>query len=150
MCSSDLGLEKPLAAEALFRSLLVATGNPMEPGARLGGRTEKELRHAFVAQFPDLFSPEYNATLQQAMFLSNSPLLDELLQPRPGNTMDRMIRGASPRERVLIAFLSVLGRTPATEEYAAAHAHLRERPVEAGCRQLLWALVTGAEFQVNH
>ena len=59
-------LDKPLTAEQLFRSLLVATtGN-------VANKDEKELRRAFIKQFPDLFPAEYNASLQQAMFLSNS------------------------------------------------------------------------------
>ena len=48
----------------------------------MAGHSERELRRAFVAQFPDLFPAEYNASLQQAMFLSNSPLFDQLLKPR--------------------------------------------------------------------
>src|SRR5207248_1594486 len=68
-------LDKPLTAEELFRSLLIATGNQPDSDGKIGGRAEKELRRAFVAQFPDLFAAEYNSTLSQAMFMANSPLL---------------------------------------------------------------------------
>jgi hypothetical protein len=61
-------LEKPLTAEVLYRSLLTATGNSDE-GA-------DPLRQALIAKFPAVFETEYNATLQQAVFLSNSPLFE--------------------------------------------------------------------------
>src|SRR4030095_15142024 len=69
-------LDKPLSAEQLFRSLLAATGTCADTNGLLSGKTETELRRAFIKEFPALFPEEYNATLQQAMFLSNSELFD--------------------------------------------------------------------------
>ena len=108
------------------------------------------MRQAFLAQFPDLFAPDYNATLHQAMFLSNSRLIDELLAPRPGNLTARLAALKEDRVRVREAFLAVYGREPEKEELASCVAYLGARPAEAGARQLVWALVTSAEFQLNH
>ena len=46
------------------------------------------------------------------------------------------------------AFLATLARLPDAEEAEAAKAFLLGRPdqKEAGARDLLWALMTGAEF----
>jgi hypothetical protein len=65
-------LEKPPSAEQLYRSLLLATGNQAGPDGQAAGLMEGELRKAFVRQFPDLFAPDYNATLQQGIFLARA------------------------------------------------------------------------------
>jgi hypothetical protein len=65
-------LEKPPSAEQLYRSLLLATGNQAGPDGQAAGLMEGELRKAFVRQFPDLFAPDYNATLQQGIFLAKA------------------------------------------------------------------------------
>jgi hypothetical protein len=143
-------LDKPLSAEQLFRSLLIATANTPDNGEKIAGHSEKELRAAFVKQFPDLFPPEYNATLQQAMFFSNSPLLDELLAPRDGNLSSQLLALKTNGSRVREAFAAVYGREPARDELRECTGYLAKRSPDAGVKQLLWAMLTSAEFQVNH
>jgi len=143
-------LDKPLSAEQLFRALLVATGNQPDPEGKIAGRSEKDLRRAFVAQFPDLFPAEYNATLAQAMFLANSPLFDQLLAPRPGNLTARLLALPGNELRVREAFAVVFGRGAEREELRECGAYLAAHPGEAGVKQLLWAMLSSAEFQVNH
>jgi hypothetical protein len=138
------GLEKPLSAEALHRSLIVATGNQ-------SAETEP-LRQALIVAFPGLFDVEYNATLQQAMFLTNNPMFDALLRPEGHNLTARLVQLPSNAERVEGAFVGILGRKPEEAERARAIAYLdarSERPAD-GVRQLTWALLTSAEFLLNH
>jgi len=143
-------LDKPLSAEQLFRSLLIATGNTPDKDGKAAGVSEKELRRAFVAQFPDLFPAEYNASLQQAMFLSNSRFLDSLVKPQEGNLAARLLVAKDDDQRVRDAFAAVFGRAPDRDEARECGAYLQSRSPDAGTRQLLWALLTSAEFQVNH
>ena len=143
-------LDKPLSAEQLFRSLLVATGNRADTNGVVAGKSEKELRRAFIRQFPDLFPAEYNASLQQAMFLANSELFDQLLAPREGNLTTRLTAVPDEKARVREAFAAVFGREPDVEELRECGAYLKGRATEAGAKQLLWAMLTSAEFQVNH
>jgi mono/diheme cytochrome c family protein len=143
-------LEKPLSAEQLFRSLTLATQNVPDADGKIAGKTDEELRRAFVKQFPDLFAPDYNATLQQAMFFSNSPLLAALLKPTAGNLSERLKAMPDDTRRVKEAFHVVLGRAPDKEELKATTDYLVAHKGESGTEQLLWALLTGAEFQVNH
>ena len=143
-------LDKPLSAEQRFNSLLVATGTRADTNGMLAGRSEKELRRAFVAQFPELFPAEYNATLQQALFLSNSELFDQLLTPRTGNLAARLAALGSGPARVREAFAAVFGREPDPDELRECVAYLQARPPEPGVKQLLWAMLTSAEFQLNH
>lgn len=143
-------LDKPLTAEQLMRSLLLASGNAPGPDGRTAGFTPKELRRAFVAQFPDLFPAEYNASLQQAMFLSNARFLDALVKPAGTNLAARLVAMPEASARLREAFLAVYGREPDREETRACREYLAARSPEAGVRQLLWALLAGAEFQLNH
>ena len=91
---------------------------------------------------------DYNATFQQAQFLSNAPALQEVLRPVPGSTAASLAALPDPTTRVREAFLAVYGRSPDAEETAQAAAFLEARsdkPAEA-IRDLLWALLTSAEF----
>ena len=137
-------LEKPLTAEQLYRSLLTATGNS-EEGA-------DPLRQALIARFPELFESEYNATLQQAIFLSNSPLVDRLLKPNGKNLTSRLLELATSEERVRRVFLVVLGRSPEQAELTQACAYLDNRKdrAEAAVRHVEWALLASPEFLLNH
>jgi len=144
------GLDKPLSAEQLFGSLLVASGNQTDAEGKIAGRSEKELRRAFIAQFPDLFPAEYNATLYQAMFLANSPLFDQLLAPCGDNLAARLVALPDPTGRIHEAFRAVFGREPDRDELRECAGYLGSRSAEAGVKQLLWAMLSSAEFQLNH
>jgi mono/diheme cytochrome c family protein len=140
------GMEKPLSAEQLFRSLLVATGQE----ALAKGSGKDELRLAVIGRYPDLFASEYNASLQQALFLSNSPLVDDLLKSGSASTTARLLKLPSPDARIQEAFRIVLGRMPDKDELQASKSFLAGKPEEAGMKNFVWALVASAEFQVNH
>lgn len=143
-------LEKPLSAEQLFRSLILATGNTPGADGKICQHSEAELRQAFVRQFPDLFAPEYNATLQQAMFLSNSTVFDRLLEPSDNNLAGRLAKLPNAEAQVNAAFWTVFGRSPDAEELQASAEFLQSSASNPRLKQFLWALLTSAEFQVNH
>jgi len=141
--------EKPLSAEQLYRSFLVATGNA-NGLAGTESPNERALRWAFITRFPELFSSEVNASLQQAMFVSNSPLIDRLLRSQEGSATAQLLALDSPSERVNLAFAVVLGRAPEPEEKERCVNYLNKRGGEAGVRQLVWALMADPEFLTNH
>jgi mono/diheme cytochrome c family protein len=143
-------LEKPLSAESLWRSTLVATGHT--PDANGNFPQHDKTRAKFVDAFPELFPVEFNANLKQALFLTNNPLLDELLRPKDGNLTEKLLALATPRDRVQAAFAAILGRAPDTEELTRATAYLttRAKNPEVATRELVWSLLTGAEFRFNH
>ncbi len=148
------GLEKPLSAEVLYRSVLVATGNcaPNGDTVEAGVGAPEELGDAFETAFPDLFPIEYNANLAQALFFSNNTHLDALLETHEGSTLSRLLKQVEPRARVKTAFETVFGRLPDPAEEEAAIAFLTDRgdQPESGLRHLMWALLSSAEFQLNH
>ena len=91
---------------------------------------------------------EYNASFQQAQFLTNSPVLAEVLKPAAGNNAERLTAIPDPAVRVKETFLTVYGREAETDEAAAALEFLNARPDKPAeaIRDLLWALMTSAEF----
>jgi len=131
-------IERPLSAEQLARSWRVAAGAATQ---------DEKLRHAVVLSIPDVLPKEYNATFQQAQFLESAPELAEFLRPSAGNTAEQLLRLKDDSVMIREAFLSVLGRLPDGEEESAAANLLKERSERlAGARDLLWALMTSAEF----
>jgi hypothetical protein len=137
-------IEKPLSAEQLLHSLWIANGN------KTGSQPAEELERTFASTFPDLMPETYSPSLQQALFLSNSPILENLLKPAPGNTAARLIALPSNEARVREAFSVVLGRSPDAAELQQCQSIVNGQSPEKGVRNLLWALLTCAEFQVNH
>lgn len=132
-------LERPLTAEQLARSWRVAAGLPPE---------DDTLRRAAIAALPAVLPKDYNATFQQAQFLASSPALTEVLKPVPGGTVTRLAALPERAARVTAAFAAVYARSPQADEAKQALAFLEGRPdqPEAAIRDLLWALMTSAEF----
>lgn len=131
--------ERPLTAEQISRSWRVAAGMSPE---------DDTLRRALIVAIPEVLPKEYNASFQQAQFMTNSPALTAILRPSAGNTVERLAAIAEPANRAREAFLAVLGRLPDAEEAERACAFLPERPDNPteSTRGLLWALMTSAEF----
>ena len=149
-----VALEKPLHAEVLFRSLLVATGRwPSTADTKVDANAFRKL---LLSQFPDLFPREYNASIQQAMFLSNNPIVIDLLNPGVDaqglNLPSLLLNLPGQAERVLVAFETVFGRPPTHDEAAMFEGYLAKRGdrLAKGIEQMLWALVCSPEFLMNH
>jgi hypothetical protein len=132
-------VERPLTAEQLARSWRVAAGLAPEDDA---------LRAAVVKALPDVLPKEYNATFQQAQFLTNSPAVSALLKPEGGNTVERLAALPDHAQRARQAFVAVYGREPDPEESSEVVAFLDARPGQTAdaARDLMWALITSAEF----
>jgi hypothetical protein len=137
-------LEKPIPAEALWRSMVLAAGltNAPSDNSLVKGREK------FAEIFPELFPVEFAASLKQALFLSNNAMLEEAVKPEAGGTAARLLALSSPRERVRAAFVSVLGREPDTTERKRAEDYLATRGNDRqAVGELLWALLASAEFR---
>jgi hypothetical protein len=130
-------LERPLTAEAIIRSLQIASGREID----------NSLRQALTERFPEAPIRPARATIQQTMFLANSEQMAALF----AGDKAEIKPPASVEDRVRAIFRRALIRDPYAEELAHATAFLNEHgnsPAAAG--QLLWALVSGPEFLTNH
>ncbi len=132
-------IERPLTGEQLARSWRIAAGLPPE---------DEGLCHAVVKALPEVLPKDYNVSFQQAQFLSGSSALSGLLQDAPGTTVARLTSLTGSEARVREAFAAVYGRSPETSELAQATGFLDQTdaaPLDK-TRDLLWALMTSAEF----
>ena len=137
-------IDKPLPAEALYRSLIVAATGGTNFSAHA------EIRGTLIERFPDLLPAEYNATLHQATFLSNSPEVDELIRPQKENTAAVALQEKTPDAQARVLFRRVLQRDPDKEDLVVAVDFLKHGPPEKRATELLWTLLASAEFQCNH
>jgi mono/diheme cytochrome c family protein len=130
-------LEKPLTAEAIARSVQIASGK----------QTDDAFRQALIERFPDSPIRPARATIQQTMFLANSEQMATLFATQ--NDQDQT--DAPVEERVRAAFRRVLIRDPDTDELAQGVAFLKNHgDSHTATGQLIWALVAGPEFLTNH
>ena len=142
------GLDKPLAAEVLARSMLVATGNEPE---KESASELPELQKVFAEAFPEVFATENVSTLRQALFLSNNRNVDALTLSWSTNALAR-VASLQDKSKVKALFLRAFSREPDRAELNHSLAFLRARSEEpaAATQQLLWALLASAEFRINH
>ena len=98
------------------------------------------------------FNQDYEATLDQTLFLTNGQALRDWLTARPGNLVERLNTqkdGAAVAEDL---YLSVLTRMPTDEERKEVVDYLARRSADRlpALQDLAWALLTSAEFRFNH
>ncbi|MCI0378055.1 MAG: DUF1549 and DUF1553 domain-containing protein [Gemmataceae bacterium] len=155
---------RPQAPEQLALSMMQATGMLAVERKKLGAKaTEKavfEQAQKAVQTFVGLFgSPAgepfdptaYEATLAQSLYLRNGDLIRDWLTPRPGSLSQRLADLKEPAALAEELYLSVLTRMPTAEEHkdvADFLAMRADRP--AAIQDLVWALLTSAEFRFNH
>ena len=94
----------------------------------------------------------FQATVDQALFLSNGGELRSWLTPQPGNLVDRLHNLKESRALADELYLSVLTRRPTQDEVANIKAYLADcgDGRTAATQELVWALLTSTEFRFNH
>jgi hypothetical protein len=151
-----VALLKPLDADQLALSLPLTTGyydQPLNGGSK---RTLAQLRSVapwqeVVAEF-DSESDTFEPTAAQALFLTNSNYVQThfITNSNLVKSLSVLAEDAAVARK---AYLSVLSRLPSVEETARVSRYLRDRgPKLRGeaCRELVWALLSSAEFRFNH
>ncbi len=160
--SYTVALLKPLTPEQLAASLMQATGLTDAERQALGkNATEAALYarlSANVAPFVNTFgSPsgqtqQFDARLDQALFLANGSTVRGWLTPRPGNLIDRVTRLTNADALAEELYLSVFARLPDGEERKEVADFLASRSKDraAALQDMAWALLASAEFRFNH
>ncbi len=128
-----------------------------EEARLLEARIDEKLRgnvKPFVAQFGQQpgQAPSFQSTVNQALFLANGGELTGWLKPGGNNLTERLAKIEQPAELADDLYLTVLTRRPTAEEQAqvAAYCAATKDDRAAAARDMVWALVTSAEFRFNH
>jgi hypothetical protein len=138
-------LQKPLNAESLYRSMLVAVDGSLEA-------EDEDALNSFRDIFPEVFPEENVSVLKQSLFLSNNPALQQIVSARPGSVLTQLLTRDDNQTIVRTTFEATFGRQPDEDELIACTEFLSERTEHrhAAVSQLIWALLTSAEFRFNH
>lgn len=110
----------------------------------------------FVEQFGGLAGEEFQATVNQALFLGNSPTVNNWLAPANGTLVGKLKAIETPEAIADELSLAVLSRPATIDEQREVLRFLT--PAEgqpapdrtAAIAELVWAVLTSNEFRFNH
>lgn len=155
---------RPLSPEQFAWSILQATGQLDAERKGQGAKaTEATLYSRFAGQAAPIINlfanqpgepvtGDFQATLDQTLFLRNGDSIRGMLAPRTGDLADRLnnLKDATPFAEEL--YLSVLTRTPTADETKEIADYLSRRSADrpVAVQELIWALAMSAEFRFNH
>jgi hypothetical protein len=152
-------LLRPLSPQEYALSLLLATGDTAFDEAKTADARTKKYRE-LEGQAAGLAKPgsldgrveKYQASTGEALFLSNRAEVQKLMAPSGKNLVARLAAVAENGAMVDTAVWTVLGRAPEADERAflAEWVAGRKGDRAKACGELVWALVTSAEFRFNH
>ncbi len=149
---------RPLTPMQLALSLRLATtdtsrvqaGKPEEFEKFVEGQESSARGFASLLEQP---GEDFQVGVSEALLFSNGDRLSqEFLTDGTDRLIGRMKACKEAREAIHVAVSATLCRGPQADELAVLEKFLKERqdrPVDA-YRQLVWALITSAEFRFNH
>jgi Protein of unknown function (DUF1549)/Protein of unknown function (DUF1553) len=111
-----------------------------------------------VATFVSVFGQpaaslrDFQATVQQALFLTNGGTVNAWIAPRAGNLADRLLKVSDTAALADELYLSVLSRRADDAERTLVTEYLSAPGVDrkAAVQELIWSLVSSNEFRFNH
>jgi hypothetical protein len=152
---------RPLSPKQMAVSLVLATcdasiddafARDAEAAALAERHKQLESRGSDFISWIDPRSDSFQSSAGEALFMSNHPAVERLLMPDGRNLPARLVETTDITKFGELATWSVFGRRPVADELAMCQdwcaRHTADRA--AACRDLLWALVTSAEFRFNH
>jgi hypothetical protein len=148
---------KPLTPEQFAWSLMQATGMIAVDKTKANDAKLAAQAAPIVALFgtqpgEPAFGQEFEATLDQTLFLANGNTLRDWLSARPGSLIARLNSLKDANAVADELYLSVLTRPPTPAERKEVIDYLARRGADrlAAQQDLAWALLTSAEFRFNH
>ena len=95
---------------------------------------------------------DFFATADQALFAANGGSINSWIAPAGGNISERMVQEKDSRKAADDLYMTILSRPPTPEESADVARVLavaaKDKP--AAVQELVWGLLTSAEFRFNH
>lgn len=157
---------KPLSPAQFAWAVLQATGEVDVQRTALGDKATEEALYgklnSYENRFEQLFGGErgkpaegFESTTEQVLFLANDSMMAGLLKPKPGNLTERVLKLPEDNYPAIAdeLYLSVLTRKPASEDVQDVQAYLSTATGDAraaAVQELIWALISSAEFRFNH
>ena len=156
---------RPLMAEQLAWSMMQATGISdiyrVNQGMNYSEAKLYEQLYGVEQNFVNLFGGEagkpakdFETSIEQTLYLSNDVGIQNWLPPAGANLAQRLM-ALPPTDFAAMAdelYLSCLTRLPTPEEVQEISAYMADRGETrvVACQELIWAVITSAEFRFNH
>ena len=120
--------------------------------AQLNAALQKHV-DAFVSTFgvQGIQTSQFDASADQALFLRNGSLIQSWLEPQPQRLTAR-VADMPDADAVRELYLAVFSRRPNDQEQHELETYLqnaKDHRADA-VRQIVWAMLTSAEFRFNH
>jgi hypothetical protein len=137
-------------------AVILATGDQALDRATPENRSDRyrdiENRAASLTESMDRRSTNQQSSTNEALFMSNSPALQQLVQPAGENLVARLAAMPDTDHVVETAIWTTLGRAPDPNEKSHLVTWLESNAQarSVACCELVWALLTSAEFRFNH
>jgi hypothetical protein len=122
------------------------------PEVRADRYRDVENRAASLTEAMDRRTANQQSSTNEALFMSNSTGLQQLVEPSGDNLVARLAAIAETERMVEMAVWTTLSRAPDSEEksHLVKWIESTDETRAVACSQLVWALVTSAEFRFNH
>jgi len=150
---------RPLMPHQLGAALRVALADPQRfagdrPAEEIDNQLESLARsgRGLGSRF-EMPTPHFQVSATEALMLSNDEgLLNDLMRDSGDRLLGRLKEIEDRDAAIDAVFWNVLSRPPSAQERKLAADYLADRAerLEDGYRQLVWALLTSAEFRFNH
>jgi hypothetical protein len=147
---------RPLSAEQLFDSLLVATGlEDVQDRAfakAIQQRERKALKeYEFVFADDEMASSDaFTGNVPQALLLLNGALTNQAVVARKGSALAEVLALRDADARIEALWRTAYARDPSLEERAWARGVLGDGKDRAAYEDLLFAMLQSSEFGSNH
>ena len=112
-----------------------------------------------VGSFVSLYAPaagqpqsDFFASANQALFAENGGEFNNWVAPAAANVTERIVQQSDPKAAAEDLYLTILNRMPDETEIADVAQYLAAKPEQkaATVQELVWGLLTSAEFRFNH
>jgi hypothetical protein len=116
-------------------------------------RAQWEQRSEGLARRFEIPDENYQVSVEEALLLSNSAQAQNDLLADQSQTLVGYLKSLGDRQRMIEkAYVAILARSPSQSEREAVANYLdaRQDRSDAAVQQLIWALLTSAEFRFNH
>lgn len=151
-----VGSVRPLAPMQLATSLKIATADPQSLPTERKKLEERidgiEKSAAGIANLFPAITDNFQVGVAEAMLFANNEALQKSLLDGAGTLTERLKQEPDLAKRADLAVRTVLGRPAREDETKTLVGYMQrrqDRPAEA-CQQVVWALLTSAEFRFNH
>lgn len=155
----SLGRLRAMTPQQFAFSMVLASGDgTFDQDATAGNRIKRyrelegQIAKIISLQLLDARTDRFQSSTLEALFVSNNAEIQKLVAPAGNGVVARLTAMTEPSRIVDTAVWTIFSRPPEAEEqtYLTHWLEQHKQDRAKACSQLVWALMTSAEFRFNH